>query len=168
MNAGTVGCSMRLPLVILLLTLTSPCDRLWSAQTDPFVGNWRFLPEESRFAGAVLDDIKMKFGFENGQLRWDVSEYRGDRSRVYFSILQFDGKEHPFELTGETTHRKHTILWKRIDDHTVESQINHDNGKEYSTERLVISPDGRKLTLTRHGHRSDGTPSETIETFVRQ
>ena len=39
---------MRLPLLIVLLTLMSPCDRLW-AQTDLFVGNWRFVPEESSF-----------------------------------------------------------------------------------------------------------------------
>jgi hypothetical protein len=38
MNAGTVRCSMRLPLLIVLLTLTSLCDPL-GAQTDPFVGN---------------------------------------------------------------------------------------------------------------------------------
>jgi hypothetical protein len=60
------------------------------------------------------------------------------------------------------------ILWKRIDDHTVEGRINHDDGKEYSTERFVISPEGRKLTLTLLGQRSDGTQSEGMITFIRQ
>jgi hypothetical protein len=51
---------MRLPLLIVLLTLMSPCDRLWSAQTDTFVGNWR-----SRNGG------ELRFVVENGQLRMD-------------------------------------------------------------------------------------------------
>jgi hypothetical protein len=149
---------MRLPLLIVLLTLMSPCDRLW-AQTDPFVGNWRLVPEESRFSGVVLEDVQLKFVFENGQLRWEFREHRyvgRGAGRGGVSVLQFDGQEHPFELTGETNHRKHTVVWKRIDDHTVEGRINHDDGKEYSTERLVISPDGRKLTRTLLGQRSDG------------
>ena len=158
---------MRLPLLIVLPILMSPCDRLW-AQTDPFIGTWRWLPEESRFSGPVLDDVKLKFVFENGQLREELRQYLGDKSRVSAGILQFDGQEHPFEVTGDAKHRKHTIVWKHIDDDTVEGRINHDDGKEYSTDRFVISPDGRKLTLTLLGQRTDGTPTETVMTFVRQ
>ena len=158
---------MRLPLLlIVLLTLTSPCDRLW-AQTDPFVGNWRWVPEESRSTPNIT--WKLKFVFENGQLREELESHlqskSNGRGRKSVGILQFDGQEHPFEVTGETKHSKHTILWKRIDDHTIEGRINHDDGKEYSTDRFVISPDGRKLTLTM---RSDGTQSEGMITFVRQ
>ena len=169
MNAGTVRCSMRLPLLIVLLTLTSISDRLW-AQTDPFVGNWRWVPEESRSTPNIT--WKLKFVFENGQLREELESHLQSKSksgtRKSVGILQFDGQEHPFEVTGETKHSKHTVLWKRIDDHTVEGRINHDDGKEYSTERFVISPDGRKLTLTLLGQRPDGTQSESIITFVRQ
>jgi len=60
MSAGPVRCSMRLPLLIVLLTLMSPCDQLWSAQTDPFVGNWRWVPERSSrflYRGTVPKDI---------------------------------------------------------------------------------------------------------------
>jgi hypothetical protein len=170
---------MRLPLLIVLLTLMSPCDRLW-AQTDLFVGNWRWVPEESR---GLTPNItwKLKFVSENGQLREELESHLQSKSksgtRKSVGILQFDGQEHPFEVTGETKHSKHTVLWKRIDDHTVEGRINHDDGKEYSTDRFVISPDGRKLTLAMRtytasgdllGPRSDGTPSETVLMFVRQ
>ena len=171
---------MRLPLLlIVLLTLTSPCDRLWSAQTDLFVGNWRFVPEESQSTPNIT--WKLKFVFENGQLREELESHLQSKSksgtRKTVGILQFDGQEHSLEVTGETKHSKHTVLWKRIDDHTVEGRINHDDGKEYSTDRFVISPDGRKLTLTMRayaasgdllGPRSDGTPSETVLMFVRQ
>ena len=169
MNARTVRCSMRLPLLIVLLTLALSCGRLW-AQTDLFVGNWRFVPEESRSTPNIT--WKLKFVFENGQLREELESHLQSKSksgtRKTVGILQFDGQEHSLEVTGETKHSKHTVLWKRIDDHTVEGRINHDDGKEYSTDRFVISPDGRKLTLTLLGQRSDGTESKTIITFVRQ
>jgi hypothetical protein len=169
MNAGTARCSTRLPLLILLLSLTSPCNRLWSAQTDPLVGNWRFVPERSRFAGTAPKDIELRFVVENGQLRQESKIIlQNGRSRAVDNILQFDGQEHPFELVGETKHSKHTVLWKRIDDHTVEQQVNHDDGKEIGTMRFVISPDGKELTQTQRGQRADGTPSETVIKFVRQ
>src|SRR5215469_11159298 len=129
MNAGTMRYSVRLPLLIVLLTLMSPCDRLWSAQTDPFVGNWR-----SRNGG------DLRFVVENGQLRMEAKMIlRDGNSRTVVVIYQFDGQEHPTEVSGETKHRKHTVVQKRIDDHTIESRTNHDDGKEYSTERLVVS-----------------------------
>ena len=112
-------------LVILLLTLTSPCDRLWSAETDPFVGNWRSRNGEMRFV------------VENGQLRMEAKMIlRDGNSRTVVVIYQFDGQEHPSEVSGETKHRKHSILWKRIHDHTVERRTDHDDGKEFSTDRL--------------------------------
>ena len=97
MNAGTV----RLPLATLLLTLTLPCDRLW-AQTDPFVGNWRWVPERSRviFRGAVPKDIKYRFVVENGKLREESEIILPDgRSVPAVYIHQYDGQEHTWEST---------------------------------------------------------------------
>jgi hypothetical protein len=174
MNAGTVRSSMRLPLLIVLLTLMSPCDRLW-AQTDPFLGNWRFVPEESSrflYRETVPKDIKNRFVVENGTLREEFEIILPDGtfppSTSVYPFHQFDGKEHPYSGTADMKHRKHTILSKRIDDHTIERRINHDDGTLITTDRLVISPDGRKLTQTRVQHPSDGTPSETVLIFVRQ
>jgi hypothetical protein len=168
MNAGPVKCPPRLPLVILLLTLMSPCDRLWSAQTDPFVGTWRIvLPRP--YDATPSKNSEMRFVVEKGQLRMDFKFILPDgNTRSTVMVFQFDGQEHSFELTGETEHRKHTILSKRIDDHTIESQTNHDDGKEISTERYVVSPDGSELTLTQRGQRPDDTPFESIIRFVRQ
>jgi dihydroxyacetone kinase len=71
--------------------------------------------------------------------------------------------------TGDTKHRKHTIAWKRIDDHTTEQQINHDDGKEHSTGRYVVSPDGKGLTITIVVQQPDGTLHQTgFAQFARQ
>ena len=162
---------MRLPLLIVLLTLTSLCGRLW-AQTDPFVGNWRWVPERSSrflYRETVPKDIKNRFVVENGTLREEFEIILPDGTfpslMSIYPFHQFDGQEHPYKGTADTKHRKHTILSKRIDDHTIERRINHDDGTLITTDRLVISPDGSELTLTQ---RSDGAPSATVITFVRQ
>jgi hypothetical protein len=127
-------------------------------EADPFVGNWR-----ARNGG------ELRFLVENGQLGMEGKMILRDGNvRTVAVIYQFDGQEHPSEVSGETKHRKHTVVQKRIDDHTIESRTNHDDGKEYSTERYIISPDGSELTMTQRGQRSDGTPSENVVIFVRQ
>jgi hypothetical protein len=70
------------PLLIVQLTLVSPYGRLWSAQTDLFVGSWRWVPEESRSTPNIT--YKLKFVFENGQLReeLDQSAVNEDRERA--------------------------------------------------------------------------------------
>ena len=159
---------MRLPLLIVLLTLMSPCDRLW-AQTDRLVGDWRFVPEQSRFRGNATD-IELRFVIENGQLREDLKNILPNgKSRVFVFIHQLDGQERPYKLTGETKHRKHTVIGRRIDDYTIERRVSHDDGTEYTIERLVISPDGTKLTRTQLTESSDGTSSEdNVMVFVRR
>jgi hypothetical protein len=164
---------MRLPLLIVLLTLMSPCDQLWSAQTDPFVGKYRWVPERSSrflYRRTVPKDIKNRFVVENGILREELEIIPQDGTLPSFLVIypfhQFDGQEHPYEGSADMTHRKHTILSKRIDDHTIERRMNHDDGTLITTDRLVISPDGRELTMTRFQQPSDGTP--TVLIFVRQ
>ena len=163
---------MCLPLLIVLLTLMLPCGRLW-AQADRFVGNWRWVPERSSrflYRETVPKDIKNRFVVENGTLREEFEIILPDGtfppSTSVYPFHQFDGQEHPYEGSADMTHRKHTILSKRIDDHTIERRMNHDDGTLITTDRLVISPDGRELTMTRFQQPSDGTP--TVLIFVRQ
>ena len=141
----------------LLVLLAMAFAQLSFAQTDPFVGNWR-----------SKDGGELRFVLENGKLRMELKIIlRDGNSRRSVIVYQFDGQEHPSEVSGETKHRKHTVLSKRIDDHTIESRTNHDDGKEYSTERLAVSPDGSELTITQRGQHSDGTKYENTHTFVR-
>jgi hypothetical protein len=157
----TIGRSS-FPLLIVLLTLTLSCGRLW-AQTDPFVGTW------SQVIGPGPSG-EIHIAMENGQLRMGVTfTFKDGRLGTQDNIVQFDGKERPMNSTGDTKHRKHAVAWKRIDDHTIEQQINHDDGKEHSKERYVVSPNGKGLTLTIVVQQPDGTWHQTgFATFARQ
>jgi hypothetical protein len=140
-----------------------------TAEPNPFVGSWKFVPDKSRFDRRAPKDIKLKFVIDEGLLREEEETTTSDGRRFVGSYVhQYDGREHPFNLSGETRHRTHTVLWTRIDANTVERRINHDNGKEYTTERLAVSPDGNTLTETHWGKHVDGTAYEVVESFVRQ
>jgi len=101
------------------------------------------------------------------ECRHNASEGNSGPWPVY-PLHQFDGQEQPYKRTADSKHRKHSILSKRIHDHRIERRINHDDGKLIATERLLISLDGRELTITRFQQPSEDTPSETVLVFVRQ
>ena len=159
------------PLRALLLasfTFASAC--MVAAQTNPFVGTWKLVPERSHFDGPhPPKDIKLRFLIDKDQVREEeeITLWNGN-TRTSFFILQYDHQEHPFTISGETKHKTHAVLLTRVDERTIEQRINHDNGLEYTTERLSVSPDGQTLTRTNSGKRPDGTPYEAVITFVRQ
>jgi hypothetical protein len=146
------------------------CGPLAAGPPDPFVGTWKFVPEQSHFAsGRQPKDIRLRFVMDNGRLREEEETIRSNGSTFTATFIhEYDGKEHPIAMTGETKHRTHTVRLTRIDERTVERRINHDSGQQYTTERLALSPDLKTLTEMHVGTGSDGRPYETVETFVRQ
>lgn len=138
------------------------------AQTNPFVGTWKLVPEHSHFDRAAPKDITLRFLIDNGELTEQEQVILSNGStRTTIFIPQYDGLEHSFSMSGETKHKSHAVLWTRVDDRTIERRINHDNGLEYTTERLSASPDGQTLTETHSGKHPDGTPYETAIVLQR-
>ncbi len=136
------------------------------AQKNRFVGTWQFVPERSHFEGTAPKDIKLQFLIDKGELREkeEITRSNGTALITIF-IPQYDHQEHPLTISGETKHKTHSVLWTGVDDHTIERRINHDNGLEYTTERLSVSSDGQTLTERHLGKHPDGTPYETVITF---
>jgi hypothetical protein len=154
-------------LFLASFTFTSAC--IVAAQTNPFVGTWKFVPERSHFDRTAPKDIKLRFLIDKDQLREEVEiTLSNGAKRTWVFIPQYDHQEHPLTISGETKHKTHAVLSTRVDDRTIELRINHDNGLEYTTDRLSVSPDGQTLTQTHSGKRPDGTPYEEVIAYVRQ
>jgi len=159
-------------LFLASFTFASAC--VVAAQTNPFVGTWKWVPERSHFdrsAGSTApQDIKLRFLIDKDQLRGEVEiSLSNGNKRTWVLIPQYDRQEHPLIMSGETIHKTHAVLWTRVDDRTIECSINHDNGLEYTTDRFSVSPDGQTLTQTHSVKRPDGTAYEQFfVTFVRQ
>jgi hypothetical protein len=57
-------------LFLASFTFTSAC--IVAAQTNPFVGTWKFVPERSHFDRTAPKDIKLRFLIDKDQLREEV------------------------------------------------------------------------------------------------
>ena len=155
---------------VLVAIFVFACACLVAGQTNPFVGTWKLVPERSHFdAPHPPKGTTLRFLIDKDQVRIEreITLWNG-HTRSSVIIPQYDHQEHPFTISGETKHKTHAVLSTRVDDRTIEQRINHDNGLEYTTERLSISLDGQTLTETDSGKRPDGTPYEFVLTFVRQ
>jgi hypothetical protein len=81
------------------------------------------------------------------------SGVRTDGTPVKFTFTaNYDGKEYP--VTGNSAWD--TISLKQIDANNVTVVLTKKGTKYHMTDRLVVSPDARTLTLTRNGTDTDG------------
>jgi ketosteroid isomerase-like protein len=159
---------LRLLRTLFLASFTFAGGCIVAAQTNPFTGTSKFVPERSHFEGTTPKDIKVRFLIDKDELREGEELTRSNGStRTAVFIPRYDGMEHPFTMSGETKHKSHAALWNRPDDRTIERRIDHDNGLEYTTERLSVSPDGETLTETHFGKRPDATSYETVIVLQR-
>ena len=68
---------------------------------------------------------------------------------------KFDGKDYPYEGSGEITH----VVLKKIGDRVIE-ETDKRNGKVESTSKMTVSPDGKTMTMVVHDNQG------RISTFV--
>jgi hypothetical protein len=76
---------------------------------------------------------------------------------------KYDGKEYP--VTGAPWD---TISIKQIDANTFTSEVKKAGGKLHSEGRMVISKDGKTMTLTTRGTNAEGKPSSGKAIFEKQ
>lgn len=117
---------------------------------DPFLGAWIFNPAKS--------DVK----------RGLLVEYAMDGDRLKYSsggveyAARFDGRASA--LIGLSTHA--TVSLKRLDDHRVEATYKRGE-TVVNTSTLVVSPDGRLLTVTSVSTRPNGERPSLINVYQK-
>jgi hypothetical protein len=121
-----------------------------SSDRDPLSGTWT-LDEERSYPGAVM---KFQPVGENGvQSTWQ------DGSQC---TAEFDGQEHQCAGAGNPE----TITLKMIDARTVE-ELRKGRGFGMETARFVVSPDDRRLTITRDALRPGGSHYHSERVRIR-
>src|SRR5215469_3376119 len=87
--------------VLFLASFTFASACLVVAQTNPFVGTWKFVPERSHFRTAPKD-IKLRFLIDKDQLRGEVElTLSNGTKRTWAWIPQYDHQEHPMTLISK-------------------------------------------------------------------
>lgn len=133
--------------------------------SSPFNGTWKLDPAASKFtSGPAMA----------GETR--TYEVKGDKVTMKSTMIDSAGKETTFSYSAAYDGRYHpfvgnpvgdSIALKRIDARTSEATVKK-GGAIAATSKVMVSPDGQRLTMTRKLVRPSGEPAEDELTFVKQ
>jgi len=141
-----------------------------SAADDPQLGTWKLNTARSKFSPGPPPKSQVVTIEPNGKdgltLALEVVNAQGGKLNVGYSV-QYDGKEYPRTETGAGAVSGQTVAMKRIDPNTVE-RVAYLAGKKLTTERWVISKDGKTRTVTQTGTNPQGQTVNTVMVYERQ
>jgi hypothetical protein len=140
---------------------------LAAAQTsDPFVGTWRLNVAKSKYTpGPAPKSITSTY--EAAGKGYTVSVKNEPASgpvQQYSYTTALDGKDVP--VTGNNPNAD-MIAVKRIDANTLEI-VNKKGGKVTTTQKQVVSADGKTRTVTTTGTDAQGQKVNNVTVFEKQ
>ena len=158
---------------ILLLAMFGVSAGLWGqqgGQQDPQMGTWKLNVAKSKFSPGLPPQSQTvttePYGTDGVKLSLDALNARGEKFTIGYSA-KYDGKEYPRIETGAGAVSGQTVTLKRIDPHAIE-RIAYLAGKKLTTERWVISPDGKTRTVTQTGANPQGVQVNIVMVYERQ
>ena len=138
-----------------------------SAQSkDPFVGTWRLNVAKSKYTpGPAPKSITSTYEAAGQGYKVSVRNEPATGAAQQFSYTtSLDGKDSP--ITGNNPNAD-AIAVKRIDATTLEA-VNKKGGKVTTTQRNVVSADGKTRTVTTTGTDAQGQKVNTVAVFEKQ
>jgi hypothetical protein len=131
--------------------------------TDPLLGTWKLDVGKSKISGPAPKAGTVKYEATGDALKVtvDVDAESGPAHWEYTAT--WDGKESP--VTGNPN--VDTAANKKIDARTSEVAMKK-AGKATTTNRRVVSPDGKTLTITIKGSTPEGQPVDDVQVYVKQ
>jgi hypothetical protein len=138
-----------------------------TAQTkDPFVGNWRLNAAKSKYTpGPAPKSITSTYEAAGKGYKVSVkNEPASGPVQQYSYTTNLDGKDTP--VTGNNPNAD-MVAVKRIDATTLEI-VNKKGGKVTTTQRNVVSADGKTRTVTTTGTDGQGQKVNNVAVFDKQ
>jgi hypothetical protein len=133
---------------------------------DPFVGNWRLNVAKSKYTpGPVPKSTTSTYEAAGKGYKVSVrSEPATGPVQVWSYTTNLDGKDSP--ITGNNPNAD-TVVVTRIDTNTLEL-VNKKGGKTTTTQRNVVSADGKTRTVTTMGVDGQGNKVNNVGVFEKQ
>ena len=134
--------------------------------TDPFVGNWRLNVEKSKYTpGPGPKSIASTYEAAGKGYKVSVkNEPPSGPAQQYSYTTNLDGTDAP--VTGNNPNAD-MIAVKRIDARTLE-HVSKKGGKPTTTQRNVVSADGKTRTVTTTGTDAQGRKVNNVAVFEKQ
>ena len=140
---------------------------LASAQSkDPFVGSWRLNAAKSKYTpGPAPKSVTSTYEAAGKGYKVSVrNEPASGAVQQYSYTSNLDGTDSP--VTGNNPNAD-TIAVKRIDANTLEL-VSKKAGKVTTTQRNVVSADGKTRTVTTTGTDAQGQKVNNVAVFEKQ
>jgi hypothetical protein len=138
------------------------------AQGNPFLGTWKLNVAKSKYnPGPAPKSLTRTTEVQGSGEKVTNEGTAADGSRISYSYtLNYDGKDSPISGTG-TPSGGDAMNTKRIDSNTTEGTTKK-AGNVLTTSRLVVSKDGKVLTLTAKGPNAKGQAVSNVLVFDKQ
>ena len=133
---------------------------------DPFVGTWRLDTAKSKYSPGPAPKSQTAI-YEAAGSGYKVSvtaEPASGAAQKWSYATALDGKDVP--ITGNNPNAD-MIAVKRIDANTLET-VGKKGGKVTTTQRNVVSADGKTRTVTTTGMDGQGQKVNNVTVFVKQ
>ena len=150
---------MSIKTIILLLAMWNVSVGLWAAD-DPFVGTWKLNLAKSQSSDNPPTEIATMKIEPHGN---GVKITRNGADGNWDFTANLDGQDYPVM----NDRNRDTTALKRIDAYTWDV-TNKKDGKVRSSQRDVVSKDGKTLTLTWKGTDAQGQPTDNIRVYEKQ
>ena len=159
--------SKRARITIVLAAGVLMAAVLATAQSkDPFVGTWRLNVAKSKYSpGSPPKSQTTTYQAAGQGYKVSVrSEPTSGPVQEWSYTTNLDGKDAP--VTGNNPNADMQAV-KRIDANTLES-VNKKGGKVTTTQRNVVSADGKSRTVTTTGMDGQGQKVNNVAVFEKQ
>jgi hypothetical protein len=141
------------------------------AQQDQHLGTWTLNLAKSKYSpGPPPRSGMITFApYGNGGIKFTFEQINAEGNKTSTAYSgNFDGKQVPYVQTPPpATGGGQTVALKRVDRNTFE-RTTYLAGKQLTTVRFVVSPDGKTLTATQTGTNAAGQAINNTTVYDKQ
>jgi hypothetical protein len=154
-------------LALVSLVLATSAAMLSQTQKDAHIGTWKLNVAKSKFNPGPGYKSETRtytptadgYKFEGERVNQDGS------TQKYGFTVKYDNKDYP--VTGKDPGGADTIAVELVDASNIESSSKKGRDVLY-TSKVVVSQDGKVMTITTKGKNPDGEPFDNIQVYDRQ
>src|SRR5262249_13844902 len=139
------------------------------AQSNPFVGTWKFNPAKSTYGPgqAPPKSLTRTVVAQGKGAKYAFEGIAPDGSKISYNFsTNYDGKDSPIAGTGQPNGAD-TVAITRVDTNTLKSVLKK-AGKEVATTLTTVSKDGKTLTQESKGVDAAGKPRNVTSVYDKQ
>ena len=156
-----------LMVLVVVLVLTAPVTMSAQTHKDAHIGTWKLNVSKSKFNPGP--------GYKSETRTYEPTadgyKFQGERvnpdgsTPKYGFTVKYDNKDHP--LTGKDPGGADTLAVKLVDANHIDS-TSKKGGEVLYTSKVVVSEDGKVITITTKGKNPDGEPFDNVPVYDRR